>query len=161
MRVAYRQALRGIERRKFGNDPAKHLDFSAVTLVAKDKGIPPFFILYVAGHPDTGAQAQRLGNVLKNADLPVTLFGTRETTHGKINATLPKGREEVTLDEAVELLAARAGKAAPAPKGKASAKAAPAAEAEKAPAKAKKKAVAAKAPASATAKPKKKAAGGA
>jgi CubicO group peptidase (beta-lactamase class C family)/glyoxylase-like metal-dependent hydrolase (beta-lactamase superfamily II) len=75
-------------REKFGNDPAKHKDFSAVTHVAKDKGIPPFLILYVADHPDTGAQAQRLGNVLKAAGVPVTLFGARETNHNKLNANL-------------------------------------------------------------------------
>src|SRR6059058_5131439 len=43
-------------RKKFGDDPAKHRDFSAVTHVAKDKGIPPFLIIYVAEHPDTSAQ---------------------------------------------------------------------------------------------------------
>ncbi|HEY3789582.1 MAG TPA: alpha/beta hydrolase, partial [Urbifossiella sp.] len=75
-------------REKFGNDPAKHRDFSAVTHVARDKGIPPFLILHVAEHPDTSAQAQRLGNVLKEAGLPVTVFGARETTHDKINANL-------------------------------------------------------------------------
>src|SRR5256885_2604854 len=75
-------------REKFGNDPAKHRDFSAVTHVAKDKGIPPFLILHVAEHPDTSAQARRLGNVLKDADVPVTVFGAKETTHGKINADL-------------------------------------------------------------------------
>lgn len=75
-------------REKFGNDPAKHKDFSAVTHVAKDKGIPPFLILHVAEHPDTSAQAQRLGNVLKDAGLPVTVFGARETNHTKINANL-------------------------------------------------------------------------
>jgi acetyl esterase/lipase len=75
-------------REKFGNDPAKHRDFSAVTHVAKDKGIPPFLILHVSGHPDTTAQAQRLGNVLKDAGVPVTLFGARETTHSKLNADL-------------------------------------------------------------------------
>lgn len=47
-------------REKFGNDPAKHRDFSAVTHVARDKHIPPFLILYVADHPDNSAQAQRL-----------------------------------------------------------------------------------------------------
>jgi arylformamidase len=58
-------------REKFGNDPAKHRDFSAVTHVAKNKGIPPFLILHVAQHPDTTAQAQRLASVLKSAaDLP-------------------------------------------------------------------------------------------
>jgi acetyl esterase/lipase len=75
-------------RQKFGNDPAKHRDFSAVTHVARDKGIPPFLLLYVAGHPDVSAQAQRLGNALKEAGVPVTLFGARETTHSKINADL-------------------------------------------------------------------------
>ena len=75
-------------REKFGNDPAKHRDFSAVTHVAKDKGIPPFLILHVAEHPDTSAQAQRLANVLKEAGVPVTVFGAKETTHAKINADL-------------------------------------------------------------------------
>ncbi len=83
-------------RIKFGNDPAKHKDFSAVTHVAKDKGIPPFFILYVAGHPDVSAQAQRLGNVLKSADVPVTLFGAKETTHSKINADLGRSDDPAT-----------------------------------------------------------------
>lgn len=75
-------------REKFGNDPAKHRDFSAVTHVAKGKGIPPFLIIHVAEHPDTTAQAQRLANALKEAEIPVTLHGGRETTHGKINEDL-------------------------------------------------------------------------
>jgi len=75
-------------REKFGNDSAKHRDFSAVTHVAKDKGIPPFLILHVAEHPDTTAQAQCLGKALKEADVPVTVFGASETTHSKINADL-------------------------------------------------------------------------
>jgi acetyl esterase/lipase len=75
-------------REKFGNDPAKHRDFSAITHVAKDKEIPPFLILHVAEHPDTSAQARRLGNVLKGAGVPATVFGARETTHNKINADL-------------------------------------------------------------------------
>lgn len=75
-------------REKFGNDPAKHRDFSAVTHVAPGKGIPPFLILHVAEHPDTTAQARRLGAVLKEAGVPVTVFGVRETTHSKINDEL-------------------------------------------------------------------------
>ena len=75
-------------RVKFGNDPAKHRDFSAVAHVSKGKGIPPFLILHVAGHPDTRAQARRLGNVLKEAGVPVTVFAARETTHNKLNADL-------------------------------------------------------------------------
>ncbi len=75
-------------REKFGNDPAKHRDYSAVTHVAKDKGIPPFLIIHVAEHPDTSAQAQRLATVLKEASIPVTVFGGKETTHNKINDNL-------------------------------------------------------------------------
>jgi len=75
-------------REKFGNDPTKHKDLSAVTHVAKGKGIPPFLILHVAGHPDTTAQAVRLGNVLKDSGVPATVFAANETTHAKINADL-------------------------------------------------------------------------
>ena len=75
-------------REKFGNDPEKHRDFSAVTHVAKDKGIPPFLILYVNDHPDNSAQAQRLGNVLKEAGIPTKVFGAVETNHSRINANL-------------------------------------------------------------------------
>jgi len=72
-------------REKFGNDPAKHKDFSAVTHVAKDKGIPPFLIFFVNDHPDNNAQAQRLSTVLKESNIPVTLYGGKETNHNKIN----------------------------------------------------------------------------
>jgi acetyl esterase/lipase len=75
-------------REKFGNDPAKHKDFSAVTHVAKDKGIPPFLILFVADHPDNSAQAQRLETVLKNAGIAAKAFGAQETNHNRINAEL-------------------------------------------------------------------------
>jgi acetyl esterase/lipase len=83
-------------REKFGNDPAKHKDYSAVTHVAGGKGIPPFLVLHVAGHPDVTAQAQRLGNVLKEAGVPVTVFGARETTHTKINADLGRPDDPAT-----------------------------------------------------------------
>lgn len=83
-------------REKFGNDPDKHKDFSAVTHVAKDKGLPPFLILHVAEHPDVSAQAKRLEGVLKDAGVPVTLFGARDTTHGRINADLGKADDPAT-----------------------------------------------------------------
>ncbi len=83
-------------REKFGNDPEKHKDFSAVNHVAKGKDIPPFFILHVAGHPDTTAQALRLANVLKDVGLPTTVFAGQETTHNKINADLGKADDPAT-----------------------------------------------------------------
>ncbi|WP_165068820.1 alpha/beta hydrolase [Paludisphaera rhizosphaerae] len=75
-------------REKFGNDPAKHREFSAVTHVASGKGLPPFLILYVAGNPDTTVQAQHLANVLKAAGVQASAFGAGETHHNKINADL-------------------------------------------------------------------------
>jgi acetyl esterase/lipase len=75
-------------RLKFGNDPAKHVDFSAVTHVAKGKSIPPFLIVHVADHPDNSIQAKRLEAALKAAEIPVTVFGGKETNHSKINALI-------------------------------------------------------------------------
>jgi acetyl esterase/lipase len=75
-------------RIKFGDTAEKHKDFSAVTHIARGKGIPPFLILYVNDHPDTSIQARRLGAVLKEAGIPSTLFGARETNHVKLNDNL-------------------------------------------------------------------------
>jgi acetyl esterase/lipase len=88
-------------REKFGNDPAKHRDFSAVYHVSGGKGIPPFLVLYVANHPDTSAQAQRLGAVLKDAGVPVRLFGANGSEHTKLNDDigLPDDPATKALDE--------------------------------------------------------------
>lgn len=75
-------------RQKFGNDPAKHRDFSAVTHVARGKNIPPFLILHIGGSADTGAQARRFANVLQGADIPVRVVSAREATHNSINDNL-------------------------------------------------------------------------
>jgi arylformamidase len=85
-------------RAKFGNDPKKHIDFSAVTHVAKGKNIPPFLILHVSGHPDVSAQARRLGQVLEKAEIPVTVFGVRESTHNKLNADLGLPEDPATKE---------------------------------------------------------------
>ena len=85
-------------RQKFGNDPAKHRDFSAVTHVAKDKGIPPFLILHIAGHPDTTAQARRMADVLQTAMIPVKVVAGRETTHASINDNLGSPNDPVTKE---------------------------------------------------------------
>jgi acetyl esterase/lipase len=102
MTAEIRQTVHGLplpefgHRVKFGNDPKKHLDFSAVTHVARGKGIPPFLILHVAGHPDVTAQARRLGAVLQAADVPVTVFGASETTHSQLNANLGQPDDAAT-----------------------------------------------------------------
>ncbi|MDP3069138.1 MAG: alpha/beta hydrolase [Opitutaceae bacterium] len=92
-------------RQKFGDDPALHRDFSAVTHVAKDRGIPPFLILFVVGHPDTTAQAQRFNAVLKAAAVPARLFGARDTDHVRLNDNLgtPGDPATAALWEFVEL----------------------------------------------------------
>jgi acetyl esterase/lipase len=83
-------------REKFGNDPALHRDFSAVYHVAEHKNIPPFLILYVAGHPDTSAQAFRLATVLKEAHIPTSTFAAQETTHNKLNDDLGQPNDPAT-----------------------------------------------------------------
>ena len=75
-------------RQKFGNDPEKHVDFSAVTHVSAGKGIPPFLLLYFTENPDTGAQAHRLEKVLRQAGIQARAFGKRETNHRQLNNDL-------------------------------------------------------------------------
>jgi arylformamidase len=99
-----RQALYGGKmftfghRQKFGNDPEKHVDFSAVTHVAKDKGIPPFLILYFPGNPDTRAQAERLESVLKAAEIPVKSYGKRDSNHTRLNDELGEPEDPATQE---------------------------------------------------------------
>lgn len=94
MTAEHRQTLYGGEmfsfghRQKFGNDHKKHIDYSAVTHVAKGKGIPPFLLLYFPGNPDTRAQANRLASVLKAADIPVRAYGKRDSNHSRLNNDL-------------------------------------------------------------------------
>ena len=85
-------------RQKFGDDPVKHRDFSAVTHVAKNKSIPPFLILHVAGQPDTTAQARRMADVLEAAAIPVKVVAGRETTHASLNDNLGAPGDPVTKE---------------------------------------------------------------
>ena len=99
-----RQTLHGLplpefgHRVKFGNDPRKHLDFSAVTHIAKGKGIPPFLVLHIAGNPDVTAQARRLGAALRAAEVPVTVYSVNESTHNRINAELGVADDPATKE---------------------------------------------------------------
>ncbi|MCP4262157.1 MAG: alpha/beta hydrolase [Planctomycetes bacterium] len=104
MTAEHRQTLYGGRmftfghRQKFGNDPEKHVDFSAVTHVAKDKGIPPFLILYFPGNPDTRAQARRLESVLKAAGIPAKVYGKRDSNHNRLNNDLGKPDDPATQE---------------------------------------------------------------
>ena len=75
-------------RVKFGNDPKKHVEFSAVTHVAEGKAIPPFLILHVAGSHDVTARAQRFASVLASAEVPVKTYAAKDTNHNQLNANL-------------------------------------------------------------------------
>lgn len=104
MTAEHRQTLYGGKmytfghRQKFGNDPAKHVDFSAVTHVAKGKGIPPFLLLYFPGNPDTRAQARRLESVLQAADIQAKAYGKRDSNHSRLNNDLGKSDDPATRE---------------------------------------------------------------
>jgi acetyl esterase/lipase len=85
-------------RQKFGDDPAKHRDFSPATHVAGNKGIPPFLILHIGGNPDTVAQARRMAAVLDAAGISVKVVAAREATHASINDDIGSARDPVTKD---------------------------------------------------------------
>lgn len=104
MTAEFRQTLYGGKmftfghRQKFGNDPEKHVDFSAVTHVAKDKGIPPFLLLYFSGNPDTRAQAQILESVLRQADIAARAFGKSDSNHSRLNNDLGQPNDPATKE---------------------------------------------------------------
>ncbi len=104
MTAEHRQTLYGGKmftfghRQKFGNDPEKHVDFSAVTHVAMDKGIPPFLLLYFPGNPDTRAQARRLESVLKASSISAKAYGKRDSNHSRLNNDLGKPDDPATLE---------------------------------------------------------------
>jgi acetyl esterase/lipase len=84
-------------RQKFGNDPEKHRDFSAVTHVAANKGIPPFLILHIAANADTGAQARRLAAVLQAAGISAKVV-SRDTTHEGLNDEIGVPDDPITKE---------------------------------------------------------------
>ncbi len=102
MTAEHRQTLYGGKmftfghRQKFGNDPEKHVDYSAVTHVAKDKDIPPFLLLYFSGNPDTRAQAQRLESVLRESGIKAQAYGKRDTNHSRLNNELGQPDDPAT-----------------------------------------------------------------
>lgn len=104
MTAEHRQTLYGGKmftfghRQKFGNDPEKHVDFSAVSHVAKGKNIPPFLLLYFPGNPDTRAQAHRLQSVLKESEIPATAYGKRNSNHSQLNNDLGKSDDPATKE---------------------------------------------------------------
>lgn len=104
MTAEFRQTLYGGKmftfghRQKFGNDPEKHVDFSAVTHVAKNKDIPPFLLLYFSGNPDTYAQALRLEAVLKEADIPARAYGKQDSNHSGLNNDLGQPGDPATQE---------------------------------------------------------------
>jgi arylformamidase len=104
MTAEHRQTLYGGRmytfghRQKFGNDPEKHIDFSAVTHVARGKDIPPFLLLYFPGNPDTRAQATRLESVLRSVDIPARAYGKNDSNHSRLNNDLGKPDDPATKE---------------------------------------------------------------
>ncbi|MFM7057998.1 MAG: alpha/beta hydrolase [Planctomycetota bacterium] len=85
-------------RQKFGNDPEKHVSFSAVTHVAPNRGIPPFLILYFTGNPDTTVQARRLSEVLEQSGISAKAFGKGDSNHSQLNNDLGKAEDPATVE---------------------------------------------------------------
>jgi arylformamidase len=104
MTAEHRQTLYGGKmftfghRQKFGNDPDKHVNFSAVTHVAKDKHIPPFLILYFSGNPDTNAQARLLERSLRQAGIAAKAVGKSNTNHSQLNNDIGDPNDPVTQE---------------------------------------------------------------
>jgi arylformamidase len=69
---------------KFGDEQSQK-DLSPILHVAKGKNIPPFLLLYVAGHAETDPQAHRLAKALQEGGISVNIFGAENSEHDKLN----------------------------------------------------------------------------
>lgn len=58
----------------------------------------PKLILYFPGNPNTRIRAWRLGEVLKEAEIPVTLYGKRDSNHGRLNNDLGEPGDPATQE---------------------------------------------------------------
>jgi acetyl esterase/lipase len=65
-------------------------ELSSVLYVTKDKGIPPFLILHIAGRPESGTaiQALVLANALQVAGVPVQVVPAEGKTHNTLDSDL-------------------------------------------------------------------------
>jgi arylformamidase len=80
---------------KFGDEQSQK-DLSPVTHVAKGKNIPPFLLLHVADHPETGPQAKRLVKVLQEAGVSAKTFPAQGSEHDKLNNGLGLPNDQPT-----------------------------------------------------------------
>jgi acetyl esterase/lipase len=67
-----------------------HRDLSSVVQIAKDKGIPPFLIVHVADHPESGTALQStvLAHYLTMANVPAQTHAAPGKTHVSLDADL-------------------------------------------------------------------------
>ncbi len=86
-----------IYRSSFG-DEISQVELSPVTHVAKGKNIPPFLILYVADHPETNAQTQRLVKSLQQAGVSVQAYPAEGKNHTTINSDLGQPDDRSTQE---------------------------------------------------------------
>ncbi len=73
-------------------------ELSSVLHIAREKGIPPFFILCVADYPQSGSalQSQILGHYLIQAGVSAQVMAVPGKTHATLNADLGLPGDEPT-----------------------------------------------------------------
>lgn len=88
VRQAVLPRMKAIYTTVFTEDEATQRDASPIAHVAKDKGIPPFLILHVAGRADSKAQSEGLAAKLREAGVEAKAVPAEGKTHASINREL-------------------------------------------------------------------------
>lgn len=78
------------------DDAQTQQDASPVTHVTAGKGIPPFFIMYVAGRQASAGQAQQLHRRLSDAGVSATLYAAEGKDHLSLNRQLGQPEDKPT-----------------------------------------------------------------
>jgi len=98
--------MREIYKSVFTEDVALQRAASPITHVAKDKGIPPFLILYVATRRDGKLQSEAFAAKLQAAGVKAQVVASEGKTHATINREIGVPEDAVT-ETIFEFLATR------------------------------------------------------
>ncbi|MDB5392493.1 MAG: Alpha/beta hydrolase fold-3 domain protein [Planctomycetaceae bacterium] len=98
--------MKEMYRSVFTNNLEKQKDASPINHVSKDKGIPPFLILYVASRRDGKIQSEALGARLKDAGIGAQVSPAENKTHATINREFGLA-EDIPTKQAFEFLAGK------------------------------------------------------
>jgi acetyl esterase/lipase len=95
--LAQDESTRPLLEEVFGNNSSVWADASPVNHINRNKGIPPFLLVYVASREGvTGVQAKRMRERLEVNSIYVEIYGAENKTHSSLDKDIGERYDEPT-----------------------------------------------------------------